>query len=80
MPYPMIYQNTPGLGVEKLCRCCKEFWPLDAEFWHKTKKSPDGYRARCIACTLEQMAGYRAGLQNPNPPPAKRASSYQEAV
>jgi hypothetical protein len=21
------------LGREKLCICCKEYWPLDGEFW-----------------------------------------------
>jgi hypothetical protein len=37
------------LGVEKRCRCCKEFWPADEEFFfhHRNKLS-----SACKACLV----------------------------
>lgn len=45
------------LGTEKLCIECREFWPLDKEFWFTYRNKPNkngertiGYEAACKCC------------------------------
>lgn len=43
----MMELQVTELGVERRCRKCREWWPLDAEFYHRR---PGGYEADCRAC------------------------------
>ena len=44
------------LGAEKICICCKEYWPLDDEFfYHRMRPKADGSRSKqweavCKSC------------------------------
>jgi len=38
------------LGVERQCNACREWWPLDDEFFYRRLS---GYQGRCKACVNE---------------------------
>lgn len=38
------------LGIERRCNKCGEWWPLDAEFYHRHAKGVGGFAAVCIDC------------------------------
>lgn len=40
------------LGLERLCRGCGEFWPVDATFWYFTRRGK--VLGRCRACWAER--------------------------
>jgi hypothetical protein len=48
----------PEIGTQRQCRTCREYWPLDPEFYHRKagKFHPD-----CKACRSEQRAAQYAG-------------------
>jgi hypothetical protein len=41
------------LGVERLCRGCQEWWPLDEEFWY-FRSSDRSVMGHCRACFSER--------------------------
>lgn len=46
---PVIVQTE--LGLEKQCIACKEFFPLDKEFWwHNGHTKKNGEKSWCAAC------------------------------
>jgi len=45
--------RATGLGREKRCCACGEFWPMDTEFWFLCAKNFDGLDGRCKACRRE---------------------------
>lgn len=40
------------LGMERLCRRCGEWWPVDASFWYFDRKG--NVMGRCRACWSER--------------------------
>lgn len=38
---------------EKLCACCKEWWPADTEFFFRNNRTKDGLGYSCKACFFE---------------------------
>ena len=46
------------LGMEKRCSRCREWWPLDREFYQKHGK---GFHCYCIACVGERCYELRTG-------------------
>jgi hypothetical protein len=49
----------PYAEVEKCCLACREYWPLDAEFFEPAPLNPDGFSIRCLACIKERFWGVR---------------------
>jgi hypothetical protein len=45
------------LGVERKCRGCGEFWPLDTDFFSRQPGGFRGFQAVCKACLSEQRNG-----------------------
>lgn len=44
----------PDLGKVRWCRRCKEWWPLDDEFWYT--EPTEGHRAlHCRACKADRL-------------------------
>jgi len=43
------------LGLEKRCRKCGEYWPLDGEFWHIQKRGVGGFNSVCRACRIQGL-------------------------
>lgn len=46
-------RNITPSQSEKQCNICKEYWPVDQEFFYKAGKKADGttkYSSCCIAC------------------------------
>lgn len=43
------------LGIEKRCRKCREYWPLDGEFWHILKRGIGGFNSVCRACRIQGL-------------------------
>lgn len=49
MVKPILHQTE--LGLEKQCIACKDFFPLDKEFWwHNGNTRKDGTKGWCAAC------------------------------
>jgi hypothetical protein len=44
---------TPGLGREKLCTRCLEWWPADREFFYRQHNVRCHLSASCRACILD---------------------------
>lgn len=44
------------LGMERRCNRCKEWWPLDEEFYHRHANGLAGFNGICRAC---RTMGYR---------------------
>jgi hypothetical protein len=42
------------IGEERRCIACREYWPLDAEFFDRTGGGGRGYSLRCLACIKER--------------------------
>lgn len=57
------------LGLERLCRGCDEFWPVDDEFWYFDRKG--NVLGRCKACWAERNRDRDQGFRFP---PMKVAS------
>lgn len=57
------------LGLEMRCRKCREYWPLDTEFYFASK-TPEGAFGWCRACYCEYRWPERYGLE----PPARAAA------
>ncbi len=52
-------RNSPdGLGREKHCAICKEWWPADSEFYNRNNRN--GLNYCCKACTTEVQREKRA--------------------
>ncbi len=49
-------------GFEGRCEACKEWWPVERQFWHTNS----GLR-RCRACVLERRRGATARRQRRTP-------------
>jgi hypothetical protein len=65
---------SPIDGWEMFCLACREWWPLDLEFWY-----PKHGTGRCIACIrTAQRAKYRVSRITRTPEQAARARRYQE--
>lgn len=47
-----------GIGLERLCSNCKEWWPSDTEFFYRNDK---GLRGWCKACDAEHQRHKRQG-------------------
>ena len=45
-----ILDTEPELGPQKRCPRCQEWWPADAEFFHRRTASRDGLQPYCRAC------------------------------
>jgi len=45
-----------GLGLERRCSICQEFWPADTEFFWSTPGAPSGLHCWCKACYTERRA------------------------
>lgn len=56
-----IFRQEKPETPEKSCRGCGESWPLAEDFWHRMSRSADGFRSRCIACTVASHAA--SGVQ-----------------
>ena len=57
-----------GLGKEKLCKKCGEYWPADEEFFFKGNDS-DGLHSWCKACVInnkriQRQSNHRQKLVN----------------
>jgi len=51
MPYHAAEQTTE-LGIERQCRYCGEFWPLD--FFERSPRCKYGRTLECNACRKER--------------------------
>lgn len=40
-------------GLEKLCPRCRQYWPMDTEFWFANRGTSDGLFQWCRACYVE---------------------------
>jgi hypothetical protein len=49
-------------GWEGQCDKCRQWWPLDREFWH-----PRSGMRRCLACIREERRVYLRDLRRDNP-------------
>lgn len=38
------------LGIERKCSVCREWWPLDAEFFTRQPNGYQGFHGQCKAC------------------------------
>jgi len=47
-----MFRITPGLGREKQCTKCGEWWPADTEFFYRQQNVRSRLHAWCIACTV----------------------------
>lgn len=47
------------MNDSKPCSKCGVKFPLTAEFWHRHKKTRDGFAERCKPCRIEDNAQYR---------------------
>lgn len=57
------WRDDPILGVVKICRECKEEWPVDPEFYGKTGPALKGWlKAVCRACIAERLAVRRVAI------------------
>jgi len=46
-----------GIGLEKKCGCCDEYWPCDTQFFYPNHStSPDRLSNWCKACFMEKTA------------------------
>lgn len=56
------------VGLEKLCRKCGAYWPMDTEFWFPSK-TEDGLFNWCRACYVKQRWPLRGAptLDVPSP-------------
>jgi len=50
------------LGLELLCARCQEYWPADAEFFHKHRGQTLGFHSYCRVCVSERCYELRGGL------------------
>lgn len=49
--------RTTNEGKERLCAKCKEWWPADGEFFHRT--GGDVLHCWCKACVIETKLAKR---------------------
>lgn len=42
------------LGLERRCNTCREWWPMDGEFFHRNPKGIGGFLGTCRACFAEK--------------------------
>jgi hypothetical protein len=49
-------RTDPEIGIEKLCKSCGEWWPLDDEFYYPSNP------AYCKACWIERNRQRPRGL------------------
>lgn len=57
---PLVVQvRSAPEGLEKLCRRCREWWPVD-ECFHRDPRSAFGRANYCRDCTSLRMSEYRA--------------------
>ncbi len=46
----MIVPSEPELGEQQQCHDCRDWYPLDDEFWCRNVKRRCGFSHICIAC------------------------------
>lgn len=56
MSRPLQTQQT-DLGTELRCSKCGEYWPMDSEFFFRSRR--DGFRSPCKACYYELPSSIR---------------------
>ncbi len=42
------------LGTERRCNACREWWPLDGEFFYRQPNGFRGFQGICKACKAER--------------------------
>lgn len=60
--------------LEKRCTICREYWPVDSEFFHQSRCEADGFLGRCRACAIES----RSGNQTPSTKDRRNMSTTRE--
>lgn len=70
------------IGLERLCPCCHEFWPLDTEFWRIHTGTPSGVQARCRACAAVDRSERRRtrGRLDTTPPLCRVCGTAHDAA
>lgn len=59
--WPELNQKvSEDYGLEKLCGCCQDWWPLDTEFFSFIP-SQGHFRSWCKACEAEATRKRRLG-------------------
>lgn len=48
--WPHVPERMTMLGIERRCRYCEEWYPLDAEFFTPDPKCRLGFTSQCRAC------------------------------